>query len=49
MINMIAFGAILWVMNVYILTNGTVKKFANAIVVAIAVPFVLGAFLGPIA
>jgi ACR3 family arsenite efflux pump ArsB len=43
-INMIAFGAILWAMNVYIPMNATVRKVANAVVIVIAIPFVLGAF-----
>ncbi|TCW34702.1 MULTISPECIES: Thivi_2564 family membrane protein [Marichromatium] len=51
MINLIAFSAILWAVNVHIPMNATVRKVANTIVVVIAVPFVLGAFgfFGPIA
>ncbi len=51
MINLIAFAAILWAVNIYIPMNTTVRKVANATVVVIAIPFVLGAFgfFGPIA
>ncbi|WP_201097669.1 Thivi_2564 family membrane protein [Thiocystis minor] len=50
-INLVAFGAILWAVNVYIPMNATVKKVVNAIVVVIAILFVLSAFgfFGPIA
>ncbi|AFL74495.1 Thivi_2564 family membrane protein [Thiocystis violascens] len=50
-INLIAFGAILWAVNVYIPMNATVKKVVNAIVIVIAILFVLSAFgfFGPIA
>ncbi|WP_295403929.1 Thivi_2564 family membrane protein [uncultured Thiocystis sp.] len=50
-INLVAFGAILWAVNVYIPMNATVKKVVNAIVIVIAILFVLSAFgfFGPIA
>jgi small-conductance mechanosensitive channel len=50
-INLVAFGAILWAVNVYIPMNATVKKVVNAIVIIIAILFVLSAFgfFGPIA
>lgn len=50
-INLVAFGAILWAVNVYIPMNATVKKVVNAIAIAIAILFVLSAFgfFGPIA
>ncbi|WP_200374161.1 Thivi_2564 family membrane protein [Thiocystis violacea] len=50
-INLVAFGAILWAVNVYIPMNATVKKVVNAIVIVVAILFVLSAFgfFGPIA
>ena len=50
-INLVAFTAILWAVNVYIPMNATVKKVVNAIVIVIAILFVLSAFgfFGPIA
>jgi len=50
LINLVAFVAILWVVNVYIPMNATARKVANVVVVVIAIPFVLGAFgfFGPI-
>jgi len=50
-INLVAFGAILWAVNLYIPMNATVKKVANAIIVVFAMLFVLSAFgfFGPIA
>lgn len=50
-INLVAFGAILWAVNVYIPMNATVKKVVNAVVIVIAILFVLSAFgfFGPIA
>ncbi|EGV30061.1 hypothetical protein ThidrDRAFT_2982 [Thiorhodococcus drewsii AZ1] len=50
LINLVAFVAILWVVNVRIPMNATVRKVANVVVVVIAIPFVLGAFgfFGPI-
>jgi cytochrome c oxidase assembly factor CtaG len=50
-INLVAFGAILWAVNVYIPMNATVKKVVNAMVIVIAILFVLSAFgfFGPIA
>ncbi|WP_200155139.1 Thivi_2564 family membrane protein [Chromatium okenii] len=50
-INLVAFAAILWAVNVYIPMNVTVKKVVNGVVVVIAILFVLSAFgfFGPIA
>lgn len=49
-INVIAFIAILWAVNVYIPMNATVKKVVNGVIAAIALLFVLAAFgfFGPI-
>lgn len=50
-INLIAFGVILWAVNAYIPMNATARKVVNAIMVALAILFVLSAFgfFGPIA
>jgi len=49
-INLVAFGAILWAVNVYIPMNATAKKIVNSIVVVFAILFLLSAFgfFGPI-
>lgn len=49
-INLIAFGAILWAVNIYIPMNATVRKVVNAIVVVFAILFLLSAFgfFGPL-
>ncbi len=49
-INLVAFGAILWAVNVYIPMNATAKKIVNSIVIIVAILFVLSAFgfFGPI-
>ncbi|TCT22266.1 Thivi_2564 family membrane protein [Thiobaca trueperi] len=50
LINLVAFAAILWAVNRFIPMNATVKKVVNAIVIVIAILFLLSAFgfFGPI-
>ena len=50
LINLVAFTAILWAVNRFIPMNPTVKKVVNAIVIVIAILFLLSAFgfFGPI-
>lgn len=50
LINLVAFVAILWAVNRFIPMNPTVKKVVNAIVIVIAILFLLSAFgfFGPI-
>ncbi len=43
-INLIAFGAILWAVNLYIPMNAMVKKIVNSIIVVFAILFLLSAF-----
>ncbi len=50
LINLVAFAAILWAVNHFIPMNAAVKKVVNAIVIVIAILFLLSAFgfFGPI-
>ncbi len=41
---LVVFGVILWAINTYIPMDATIKKILNAVVILVAILFVLSAF-----